>query len=334
MRSTRNNLIRIFTSLAECSRGQQIDGLIALATLARIMREHELLDLIIRQLRELNLTSTQFETLQYFSAYSDIVRGDASPVVMLENLSSLASAPIRARAFHVLGLVECFINKQAPKALRYYHESLRSLSENDTLSTLRIQKDIAVCLALDGDHKSSLRLLEEIRPMEMKLKTALPIRYLDFLNSYAIELAHAGRFEEADHASRIVVASIDPGKFPEWHDTRFEIAEMRQRKPSSQRIKIELPPTEKPSEPARVIELKPLIEAREIDREWKAILRLTAVRTNRTLLRLRTARMVIDRNETTEDDVVTVKSGLDSLIESRSQMPAKKTRKIKQKRAK
>jgi len=196
------------------------------------MREYEILRHIVRRLREFELSHIQHEAVEYLEGFLGVVDDDPTAVYQLERLACNGSAANRSRAFHALGH-RASKASDAQAALGYYHESLRVFPEIDALRSLRVRKNIATCYATDGNHPAALRILESVQPLAFSLKNLSLFDYLDNLNSWAYELGHAGRFDEAEAASRMVVRVVDPVIFPDWHDTPRELSEMRTPRRSS-----------------------------------------------------------------------------------------------------
>ena len=73
----------------------------------------------------------------------------------------------------------------------------------------------------EGDHKQAIKEFERTLPLA---KHANPFYYYQFLNSFAVELIEVGRLEEACNMSNIVLASPYAFAYPEWRETREDIA--------------------------------------------------------------------------------------------------------------
>jgi hypothetical protein len=103
-------------------------------------------------------------------------------------------------------------------ALRFYIDSFKA---NPTPSDyIAASRGIALAKSMEGFHVSALRDLERLIPL---LRYAEPLTYYDVINSYAVELTEAGRFEEARNASKIPLASPFAHAYPEWRETRVEL---------------------------------------------------------------------------------------------------------------
>jgi hypothetical protein len=103
-------------------------------------------------------------------------------------------------------------------ALYFYTESLQT---KPTVSDYIVaSRSIATVKAMEGFHQSALKDLEKLIPV---IQHAEPRTYYDFLNSYAVELAEAGRLQEAENVTGMVIQSPLAFYYPEWQETRSGI---------------------------------------------------------------------------------------------------------------
>lgn len=119
-------------------------------------------------------------------------------------------------------------------AISLYYEADRIGARNriyDPYIIVGTPKMAAVISSLEGNHKGALAALEELFPIAHSMRRVRPQVYYDYLNSLAVELAVAGRLEEARSASRIALASPFASAYPEWRETSNDIA-LRGRRPS------------------------------------------------------------------------------------------------------
>lgn len=104
-------------------------------------------------------------------------------------------------------------------ALHFYGEAIKT---SLTLSEyIEASRGAATVKGLEGFSKAALADLEKLIPI---IRHAEPAIYYSVLNSYAVELGEAGRIEEAANISKIVLASPFVFAYPEWRETRNEIA--------------------------------------------------------------------------------------------------------------
>jgi tetratricopeptide (TPR) repeat protein len=119
----------------------------------------------------------------------------------------------KTKALFSRGAVEWYKGRNEI-ALYFYKEALKTYP---TISEyIDLSRTIAVLKATEGFHKSALRDLENLLPV---IRYAEPRLYYDFLNSYGVELAEAGRIEEASRASQIALASPFAPYYAEWLET-------------------------------------------------------------------------------------------------------------------
>ncbi len=104
--------------------------------------------------------------------------------------------------------------------LFFYNEALKAFP---TISErIDILRAIAVVKAKEGFRKSAIRDLESLIPI---IRHADALVYFDVLNSYAVELAGAGRKYEARNISQIVISSPFAFAYPEWQETASDLKE-------------------------------------------------------------------------------------------------------------
>jgi hypothetical protein len=109
-------------------------------------------------------------------------------------------------------------------------ESLRIATApdvNDLLSTVEGVRQVALSQSISGDHKRALAGFEKLFPLVRAIGKYYPAAYYDFLNGLAVELCEVGRVGEAETAVALAVASPFAPAFPEWTETRDEIAAKR-----------------------------------------------------------------------------------------------------------
>ncbi|HSO75934.1 MAG TPA: hypothetical protein VLU47_13955, partial [Blastocatellia bacterium] len=81
--------------------------------------------------------------------------------------------------------------------------------------------------SLDGDHKGALDHFESLRPLVCQVAKRQPFYFYKYHNALAVELSETGRIEEAKVCSGIALASPFAHAYPEWSETRDEIAAKR-----------------------------------------------------------------------------------------------------------
>ena len=147
----------------------------------------------------------------------------------IERLESIIdqSHSIKAQALMTRAAFEGY--KGNPDLEAYFY--VEALKANPTRSLqIHLRAALSVVKAKEGFHKESLKDIEDILPV---LKYAEPHVYYDCLNSYAVELAEAGRRQEARNVIRHVLASPLAFAYPEWRETGDELDLGRNRPPQS-----------------------------------------------------------------------------------------------------
>lgn len=163
--------------------------------------------------------------------YQLILLREHSPRLSLENLLDDTALPLtyRARVLQTLG--GTYIAESDPStAIVLAMESLRIATApevSDPLSTVEGIRQVALSHSINGDHKQALAQFERLFPLARAISTYYPAAYYDFLNGLAVELGEVGRIAEAEAALSIALASPFASAYPEWSETRDEIAAKR-----------------------------------------------------------------------------------------------------------
>jgi tetratricopeptide (TPR) repeat protein len=136
-------------------------------------------------------------------------------------------APLAYRARAMVSLGTTFVQTgDLHSARELYNDALRASRNNwsDSEAIVLSHKMSAVAKSIDGDHRGALEKLERFLPLARIVGTASPQILCDYLNGCAVELAEAGRIEEARNISNIVLASPYAFAYPEWRETSDDIA--------------------------------------------------------------------------------------------------------------
>ena len=146
---------------------------------------------------------------------------------LLELTGESAPVQYRSRVLLSLSAVEAHIGR--------FEESLRlrlqvvSSGGVDPVTLIEAQRGIALLRSLEGDHRAALRDLEQLLPLAHIIGKSGHPAYIDFLNSYAVELSASNRTTEAEQVAHVVAASSLITRYPEWQETISEIASRRKR---------------------------------------------------------------------------------------------------------
>lgn len=150
----------------------------------------------------------------------------------------------RARAIQALGALH-YDKDQPTEALRFHIEAARATSDgvdHDPLDKLMIQLEISHIQAHFGDHPRALAALEKLASLARFVGNKYPFYFYVYHNALAVEFGELGRFVEAEAACAIALASPFAPAYPEWSETREEIA--AKRKSASHSVVAILYPTE------------------------------------------------------------------------------------------
>ncbi|HWX42874.1 MAG TPA: hypothetical protein VN345_17130 [Blastocatellia bacterium] len=111
------------------------------------------------------------------------------------------------------------------EALRYYVEADRAAGTRDPLARTQALWNIAFLRSLEGDHRGAVEQMEALFPLVRSLSHIYPSIYSEYLNNLAVVLCQAGLVERAGQAVDAALTSPFAARFPEWHETKREIAE-------------------------------------------------------------------------------------------------------------
>lgn len=164
---------------------------------------------------------------KYYQALSNWRRGDVSTARRsLEAVAEESTPQYRARALQIIGLTY-HDRGEIDTALSFYIAAGKASGNCDFLTQVESHRMIAVIRSCHGDHSRALEHLERLFPAVNAASKAFPVLYYDYLNSLAVELGEVGRVTEAEGALSIALASPFAAAYPEWAETRDEIAAKR-----------------------------------------------------------------------------------------------------------
>jgi tetratricopeptide (TPR) repeat protein len=151
-------------------------------------------------------------------------------LLLLEAVADRVPLAYRARAIQTLGSI---YHRQGrlDEALRLYPEALLAASPQngrDLLTTLIVHMERSCIKGEMGDHRRALTDYESLSPLVQIVGQQRPFYFYVYHNELAIELAELGRITEAEAALSIALASPFAPAYPEWTETRQEIAAKRQ----------------------------------------------------------------------------------------------------------
>lgn len=171
--------------------------------------------------------SRQLESIaRYHRALCKWRQGEVDNTRQFERTVEEAPPQYKARALQAIGLIH-HKRGEVDAALPFYLAAGRSGANCDLLTLAESQEMIAVVRGIQGDHKQALADLERLFPLVRAIGKYHPAVYYTFLNDLAVELGEVGRLAEAEAASTIALASPFAPAYPEWAETRDEIAAKR-----------------------------------------------------------------------------------------------------------
>jgi tetratricopeptide (TPR) repeat protein len=203
--------------------------LIRLAERAFSLRDMNSLQETSRVLVSLPLTKAR-QIGQYYLAIAISRIGQTDEALsLLEAVADNAPLVYRARAIQTMGSI---YHRRGchDEAMRLYPEALRVASlENgrDLLTTLMVHLEISCIKSETGDHKGALADYESVWPLVHIVGRQNPLYFYLYHNELAIEFAELGRIAESEAACAIALASPFSPAYPEWSDTRDELASKR-----------------------------------------------------------------------------------------------------------
>lgn len=245
-----NRFISIF-SLAKVADAAEIRRdirqLISLADHASSVRRLDIVGQVASKLQEFSLPSGVAEFYTALTLPGEIAER------MLAKVATSAPDRYKARAITNLGKLRCARGDFA-EGVRLYREAPRVTVAGDPFVDIAANRIAAVTSSLQGDHRYALNALESGLPAARVISQNTPALFLDYLNSYAVELAAVGRLEEARRVSEFVVASPAALAYPEWRETLEGIRD-RRRETGDRRVTL-VPVSGLPS-PVNVVHLAP-----------------------------------------------------------------------------
>lgn len=148
---------------------------------------------------------------------------------LLETVADNAPLSYRARALQSLGTnhhTKCRLDD----AFMLQLEALRVASDqnaNGLRTTLLAHLEISHLKSEMGDHQGALDVLEATSPLVQIVSRQNPLYFYFYHNELAVEFGELNRIAEAEAACAIALASPFARAYPEWRDTRDEVAAKR-----------------------------------------------------------------------------------------------------------
>lgn len=164
-----------------------------------------------------------------------------------ERLAESPTTPLkfRARALQALGAISQ-VRGQLVDAQGFFFQAAQAASRkhgNDLPTIAYAQWMIAVIKGMNGDNTGALTDLEKLFPMIRIIAADHPSILYGYANSLAVELGEVGRLEGAQRASQFAMRSAYAPLYPEWRETRDEVA-WKLRRASASVVSVPARPTE------------------------------------------------------------------------------------------
>jgi tetratricopeptide (TPR) repeat protein len=145
---------------------------------------------------------------------------------LLEQIAESPTDSYRARAMQTLGVMH-HEHSELDEAGRFYLEAIRVGEEHDLITAISPRLTISALKSMEGDHRGALADLENLLPLMQLVARQVPFYFYVYHADLAYELGEVGRVAEAEVVCAIALASPFASAYPEWSETRDEIAANR-----------------------------------------------------------------------------------------------------------
>ncbi|MEK6407968.1 MAG: hypothetical protein AABN34_13485 [Acidobacteriota bacterium] len=205
------------------------NALIQFAEQAYTLRDLDALEEVSRVLMNLPIDAARQIGLYYHALAINRKGRIDEAKTFLETVADNAPMTYRARAIQTLG-ANHHAKGEFDEALRFQLEALRVVSDwnaHGLQTTLLARLEIATFKSLNEDHKGALAILESLSPLVQIVGRQNPLYFYFYHNELAVEFGELDRITEAEAACAIALASPFAPAYPEWTETRDEIAAKR-----------------------------------------------------------------------------------------------------------
>jgi tetratricopeptide (TPR) repeat protein len=212
---------KLFTSLA--------NRFTSLAEHYYVSRDFESLEEVSSVLMNLPLPEAH-QTGLYYQSLIKYRRGQKEEAqTQIERIVGSSLPAYQARAIQTLG---SFYHYQGrfDDALKLYLEASRAAlneSGGNLLAGLMANVNISYAMSDLGEHQRSLSKLESLWPLVRQVAKESPLCFYAYHNALAVEFSELGHITEAKAAINIALSSPFASAYPEWSETREEIAQKR-----------------------------------------------------------------------------------------------------------
>jgi len=224
----------VASHLAETVQSQELfakltDDLIRLAEQALVIRKVDALEEVSQVLINLPVDAAR-EIGAYYYALAINRKGHTEEAkTLLQRVADNAPITYRARAIQTLGGIH-HASGLLDEALRFQLEALRAASDRNAhgLQTrLMAGFEVWIIKSLDGDHKGALSGLRSLSPLVNLVSEEKPFYFYLQCSELAIELGELGHLAEAEETLEIALRSPYASAYPNWAETRQELAAKR-----------------------------------------------------------------------------------------------------------
>jgi len=199
--------------------------LVDIARQARASRRTDLLEIASQAILSLPLAFDIHAAGLCYAAYCQHRRGEVEESrTVLSRVADSPASGFRERAIFELGSTY-FEQGDIAQAIYFYLEAGKAAKQTDPIIYVHSLWTLAACRGVIGDHRRASSELEQLFPLVRSLSGIYPSLYFNYLNSLAVEFCEVGRIAEANNAIGVALASPFADRYPEWTETKREVAQ-------------------------------------------------------------------------------------------------------------
>jgi tetratricopeptide (TPR) repeat protein len=194
---------------------------------AYLARQTDIVEQVSQVMLALPISGQLRSVTRHYQALCTKQKGDYNGArKLLERVVEEATPQYKARALQVIGAT---YHEQGniDASLPFYLAACKASISCDPSTLVESQRNIALIRSIQGDHKQALEDIENLFPLVRAIAKQYPLLYYSFLNSLAVELGEVGRINEAQAVCNITLTSPFAPAYPEFAETRDEIAAKR-----------------------------------------------------------------------------------------------------------
>ena len=223
-RHARNKVVIVSASLSEVV-DTKISSLSFLARQSYYSRDYDHLAALGNELMSLSARSEDVGRYFYSIAEHRLGRKKFN-INEFEALASRSLQPVRAASHLALGLWALQEGKSDEALLRFREAyTLSTANSCAPITAIHTASSASYRLSLKGSHKESLDILQTIHPVVRSWGRVFPFLLGEQLNNIAYEMVQLGHLSGARYAIDRACALPVARAYPEWFETRGEVAE-------------------------------------------------------------------------------------------------------------